>query len=47
VTALVVDCSALVDSYVALAEALDVPLLTSDEKLSRAAAQYCDVIASA
>jgi predicted nucleic acid-binding protein len=31
-------------SYVALAEALDIPLLTSDASLARAAEQYCEVL---
>lgn len=32
-------------SYVALAQALGVPLLTRDARLARAATPYCDVIA--
>ena len=31
-------------SYVALAEALDLPLVTSDLRLASAASQYCDVL---
>ncbi len=31
-------------SYVALAQALGVPLLTRDNRLARAAAPYCDVL---
>lgn len=31
-------------TYVALAEALEVPLVTADRRLARAAAAYCDVI---
>lgn len=31
-------------SYVALAEALDAPLLTSDMRLARAAEPYCEVV---
>jgi predicted nucleic acid-binding protein len=31
-------------SYLALAEALDAPLLTSDIRLARAAEPYCEVI---
>ena len=31
-------------SYVALTEALDAPLLTSDMHLARAAEPYCEVI---
>jgi predicted nucleic acid-binding protein len=33
-------------SYVALAEALNVPLVTRDLRLARAAEEYCDVITS-
>ena len=31
-------------SYVALAESLEVPLLTADQRLARAATPYCEVI---
>lgn len=31
-------------SYVALAEALDVPLMTADQRLARAASRYCEVV---
>ncbi len=31
-------------TYVALAEALEVPLMTADRRLAHAAAAYCDVI---
>jgi len=31
-------------AYVALAEALGVPLLTADRKLARTASRYCEVI---
>lgn len=31
-------------SYVALAEALDIPLLTSDHRLAKAASGYCEVL---
>ena len=31
-------------SYVALAEALDLPLVTSDLRLANAASRYCDVL---
>jgi predicted nucleic acid-binding protein len=30
-------------SYVALAEALDIPLMTTDHRLARAAGPYCQV----
>jgi predicted nucleic acid-binding protein len=32
-------------AYVALAEALDVPLMTADRRLARAASMYCAVLA--
>lgn len=38
------DISAYDAGYVALAEALDLPLLTLDRKLARTAERYCDVI---
>lgn len=31
-------------AYVALAEAMDAPLLTSDRRMGRAASRYCEVI---
>lgn len=31
-------------AYVALAEALDIPLITADRRLARAASRYCEVI---
>ena len=52
--AAVLDASAAVEAllgeevwthgYVALAEALDVPLLTADRRLAKTAARYCDVV---
>lgn len=36
-------CSAYDATYVALAEALDLPLLTADRRLARAAAEICQV----
>ena len=38
------DLTAYDASYVALAEALGIPLLTSDLRLARAASRYCDVM---
>ncbi|MGO2684753.1 MAG: type II toxin-antitoxin system VapC family toxin [Microbacterium sp.] len=38
------EISAYDAGYVALAEALDLPLLTLDRKLARTAERYCDVI---
>lgn len=38
------DVSAYDAGYVALAEALDVPLLTADRRLVKTAARYCDVV---
>lgn len=38
------DISAYDAGYVALAEALGIPLLTLDRKLARTAQRYCDVI---
>jgi predicted nucleic acid-binding protein len=31
-------------AYVALAEALDAPLLTADDRLARAASRYCQIV---
>lgn len=39
------DITAFDAAYVALAEALDVPLLTADRKLARTAQRYCEVVA--
>lgn len=36
--------SAYDGAYVALAESLDAPLLTSDKRMARAASRYCEVI---
>ena len=38
------DISAYDAGYVALAEALGIPMLTLDRKLARTAARYCDVV---
>ena len=38
------DVTASDAGYVALAEALDIPLLTLDRKLAKTAARYCEVI---
>ncbi|MCZ0711507.1 MULTISPECIES: type II toxin-antitoxin system VapC family toxin [Microbacterium] len=38
------DVSAHDAGYVALAEALDVPLLTADRRLAKTATRYCDVV---
>ncbi|WP_315637496.1 MULTISPECIES: type II toxin-antitoxin system VapC family toxin [Microbacterium] len=38
------DVTAYDAGYVALAEALDVPLLTADRRLAKTAARYCDVV---
>ncbi|WP_101846884.1 PIN domain-containing protein [Zhihengliuella sp. ISTPL4] len=38
------DVSASDAGYVALAEALDVPLLTADHRLAKTAGRYCDVV---
>lgn len=38
------DITAFDAAYVALAEALGVPLLTADRKLARTASRYCDII---
>jgi len=38
------DITAVDAAYVALAEALGVPLITADRKLARAAARYCEVV---
>lgn len=36
--------SAYDGAYVALAESLDAPLLTSDKRMARAASRYCEVV---